>query len=73
MLRALDKLVNSEERETLKLLLLLLLGWPLARARSLRSRYELSLSWRGVELSWRGPGQTNQVLHLLRVGLWEPV
>jgi hypothetical protein len=32
MLRALDKLVNSEERETLKLLLLLLLGWPLALA-----------------------------------------
>ncbi len=41
MLRALDKLVNREEREALKLLLLL--GWPFdARARSLRSRFELS-------------------------------
>ena len=43
-LRALDELVNSREKKTLKLLLLLLLGLPLTGARSLRSRFEVELT-----------------------------
>ena len=49
MLRALDKLVNREEREMLKLLLLL--RWPLAgRARFARAGLELSCCWSCVDV-----------------------